>query len=117
MGNLVARTFWLGFVAGTKRTVFDIFSMRPNTLWLSAMCSVGSMDGREDAGEQITADSHLGQLERDGAGMANDARLRSLTFAQSTVNVTGVAFYLGKVGRCITAKQRQKEQYESDARQ
>lgn len=27
-------------------TVFDIFSMRPNTLWLSAMCSVGPMDER-----------------------------------------------------------------------
>lgn len=107
----------MGFWDMSQTTVLDIFSMRPNTLWLSAMCSVGPMDGREDAGEQITADSHLGQLERDGAGMANDSRPRSLTFAQSTVNVTGMAFYLGKVGRCITAKQRQKEQYESDARQ
>ena len=32
------------------------------------------MDAREYAGEQITADSHLGQLERYGTGMADNPR-------------------------------------------
>lgn len=32
------------------------------------------MDGREDADEQIAADSHLGQLERDGTGVADSIR-------------------------------------------
>ena len=32
------------------------------------------MYGRQDAGEQITTDGHLGQLEGDGAGMSDDPR-------------------------------------------
>lgn len=30
------------------------------------------MDGREDTTEKDTTDSHLGQLERGGAGMSDD---------------------------------------------